>query len=185
MWLYPVSVNKNVHKYISPKLCLTPEIKSKYFRIEECIRIGQTTVILAEAIDLAAGWIRLIIHSSKVNKAYNRCLFTRLPGKLVSVHPAVRWIVSSSPGSPLKSRSRLPAPWWKAAGWVQSLVEHQPSLQTLHCTPHQHGHYSWHWNTFPVPGVLSTHPHQISSVPTKWPSWALGKMLSQGLWKPC
>ena len=80
---------------------------------------------------------------------------------------------------------RLPAQWWKAAGWVQSLGEHQPSLQTLHCTPHQHGHGSWHWNTFPVPGALSTHPHQVSSVPTKWPSWALGQMLSQGLQKPC
>ena len=24
-----------------------------------------------------------------------------------------------------------------------------------------------HWNTFPVPGTLSTYPHQVSSVPTK------------------
>ena len=31
--------------YISPKLCLTPEIKSKYFRTGECVGIGQTTVI--------------------------------------------------------------------------------------------------------------------------------------------
>ena len=30
--------------YISPKLCLTPEIKSKYFRTGECVGIGQTTV---------------------------------------------------------------------------------------------------------------------------------------------
>ena len=44
MWLHQVSVDKNVHKYISPKLCLTPEIKSKYFRISECVGIGQTTV---------------------------------------------------------------------------------------------------------------------------------------------
>ena len=44
MWLYPVSVDKNFHKYISPKLCLTPEIKSKYFRTGECVGIGQTTV---------------------------------------------------------------------------------------------------------------------------------------------
>ena len=44
MWLHQVNVDKNVHKYISPKLCLTPEIKSKYFRIGECVGIGQTTV---------------------------------------------------------------------------------------------------------------------------------------------
>ena len=44
MWLHPVSVKKNVQKYILPKLCLTPEIKSKYFRTGECVGIGQTTV---------------------------------------------------------------------------------------------------------------------------------------------
>ena len=45
MWLHPVSVKKNVQTYISPKLCLTPEIKSKYFRTGECVGIGQTTVL--------------------------------------------------------------------------------------------------------------------------------------------
>ena len=44
MWLHPVSVKKNVQTYISPKLCLTPEIKPKYFRTGECVGIGQTTV---------------------------------------------------------------------------------------------------------------------------------------------
>ena len=44
MWLHPVSVKKNVQTYISPKLCLTPEIKSKYFRTGECVGMGQTTV---------------------------------------------------------------------------------------------------------------------------------------------
>ena len=44
MWLHPVSVKENVQTYISPKLCLTPEIKSKYFRTGECVGIGQTTV---------------------------------------------------------------------------------------------------------------------------------------------
>ena len=44
MWLYPVSVDKNVYGCILPKLCLTPEIKSKYFRIGECVGIGQITV---------------------------------------------------------------------------------------------------------------------------------------------
>ena len=34
-----------------------------------------------------------------MNKAYNRCLFTRLPGKYAPVHPAVGWIVGTSPGS--------------------------------------------------------------------------------------
>ena len=28
------------------KLCLTPEIKSKYFRTGECVGIGQTTVLV-------------------------------------------------------------------------------------------------------------------------------------------
>ena len=45
MWLHHVSVDENVHKYISPKLGLTSEIKSKYFRIGECVGIGQTTVL--------------------------------------------------------------------------------------------------------------------------------------------
>ena len=49
MWLHPVSVKKNVQKYILPKLCLTPEIKSKYFRTGECVGIGQTTVVLVSA----------------------------------------------------------------------------------------------------------------------------------------
>ena len=44
MWLHPVSVKKNVQTYISPKLCLMPEIKSKYFRTGEFVGIGQTTV---------------------------------------------------------------------------------------------------------------------------------------------
>ena len=34
-----------------------------------------------------------------MKKAYNRCLFTRLPGESAFVHPAVGWIVSNSPGS--------------------------------------------------------------------------------------
>ena len=34
---------------------------------------------------------------------------------------------------------RLQAQWWRKAGWVLSPGEHRPSLQTLHCTPHQHG----------------------------------------------
>ena len=49
MWLHPVGVNKDVQTYISPKLCLTPEIKSKYFRTGECVGIGQTTVPSGEA----------------------------------------------------------------------------------------------------------------------------------------
>ena len=40
---------------------------------------------------------------------------------------------------------RLQAQWWRAAGWVPSLCEHRPSLQTLHCTPHQHGNDSLTW----------------------------------------
>ena len=46
MWLHPVSIKKNVQTYILPKLCLTAEIKSKYFRTGECVGIGQTTVHL-------------------------------------------------------------------------------------------------------------------------------------------
>ena len=35
---------RKIPKRISPKLCLTPEIKSEYFRTGECVGIGQTTV---------------------------------------------------------------------------------------------------------------------------------------------
>ena len=46
MLLRPVSLDKNVHKYIFPKLCSTLEINSKYFGTgEECVGIGQTTVL--------------------------------------------------------------------------------------------------------------------------------------------
>ena len=34
-----------------------------------------------------------------MNKACNRSLFTRLPGKEISVHPAIGWIVGNSSGS--------------------------------------------------------------------------------------
>ena len=34
-----------------------------------------------------------------MNKTNNMCLFTRQPGKLASVHPAVGWVVGNSPGS--------------------------------------------------------------------------------------
>ena len=47
---------------------------------------------IAEVTYTVAGWIRL-------NKAYNRCLFTRLSGKLAPVHPAVWWVLGNSPGS--------------------------------------------------------------------------------------
>ena len=50
MRLHQVSVDKHVHEYISPKLCLTSELKSKYFRIGECVGIGQTTVILSQFV---------------------------------------------------------------------------------------------------------------------------------------
>ena len=34
-----------------------------------------------------------------MNKAYNRCLFSWLPGKLAPVHLAVSWIESNSRGN--------------------------------------------------------------------------------------
>ena len=37
-------IDKNVYEYISAKLALTPKIKSKNFRIGECVGIGRTTV---------------------------------------------------------------------------------------------------------------------------------------------
>ena len=46
---------------------------------------------------------------------------------------------------------RLQAQWWRAAGWVLILGEHQPSLQTLHCTPHLNEHGSGHLHTSPAP----------------------------------
>ena len=74
--------------------------------------------------------------------------------------------------------------WWRAAG-LQSLGEHRPSLQTLHCTPHQHGHGSMHWHTSPGPVPQSTPPHQVFSAPTRWPSEALNQTPSPGLQNPC
>ena len=52
MWIHPVRVKKNAQTYISPKLCLMPEIKSKYFRTGECVGIGQTTVAFFISYDL-------------------------------------------------------------------------------------------------------------------------------------
>ena len=57
MWLYPESVEKNGPKL---KLCLTPEIKLKYFRIGECVGMGQTTVCL-----LFLTFLEPLIHDSK------------------------------------------------------------------------------------------------------------------------
>ena len=44
----------------------------------------------AEAIDPAAGWIRLMIHGGRVNKAYNRCLITQQSGQAVGNSPGIR-----------------------------------------------------------------------------------------------
>ena len=44
MWLRPVSLAKNVRKYISSKLSFTPEINPKYFETGECVETGQTTI---------------------------------------------------------------------------------------------------------------------------------------------
>ena len=43
IWLRTASLDKNGHKYISPKLCLTLEINSKYFETGECVVVGQST----------------------------------------------------------------------------------------------------------------------------------------------
>ena len=76
--------------------------------------------------------------------------------------------------------TRLQAQWWKASGWVESLDEHQPSLQTLHCAPHLLALEYIPWTSHTIhsstPSFLSAHQR---------PSWALGQMPSQGLWKPC
>ena len=78
---------------------------------------------------------------------------------------------------------RLQAQWWRAAGWVLILGEHQPSLQILHCTPHQHGYGSAHLHTSPAPVAQSTPPHQVFSAPTRWPSEVLDQTPSPGLQK--
>ena len=98
--------------------------------------------------------------------------------KVISVGPA------SGPHSGIRM-TRPQAQWWRAVGWVPSLGEHRPSLQTLHCTPHQHKHGSVHWHTSPTPVAQSTPPHQVFSVPTRWPSVALTQTPSPGLRKPC
>ena len=45
MSITPVSLDKNVHRYISLKLCFTPEINSTYFGTGECVGIGQAIVL--------------------------------------------------------------------------------------------------------------------------------------------
>ena len=57
-------------------------------------------------------------------------------------------------------------PWWTPT-----------SLQTLHCTPHQHRHGSVHLHTSPAPVAQSTPPHQVFSAPTRWPSELLVQCL--------
>ena len=73
----------------------------------------------------------------------------------------------------------------KRSGLSTDLGEYRPSLQTLHCTPHQHGHGSAHLHTSPAPVVQSTPPHQVFSAPTRWPSEVLDQKPSLGLRKPC
>ena len=80
---------------------------------------------------------------------------------------------------------RLQAQWWREAGWVLSPGEHWPSLQTLHCTPHQHGHVSAHLHTSNAPVAQFTPPDLVFSAPTRWPSKVLDQKPSPGLRKPC
>ena len=81
--------------------------------------------------------------------------------------------------------TRLQAQWCRAAGWVSSLGEHRPSLQTLHWTPHQHGQGSGLKRTYPASVTQSVHPHQFFSAPTRWHSEAPDQTLSPGLRKLC
>ena len=62
--------------------------------------------------------------------------------------------------------------------------EHRPSLQTLHCTPHQHGHGSAHLYTSPAPVAQSTPPQIVFSAPSRRPSEVLDQT-PPGLQKPC
>ena len=55
MWLHPVSA-KNVHMYIT-------YIKSEYFRIDECVGIGQTTVLSLLETDLHSKSSCLVVSS--------------------------------------------------------------------------------------------------------------------------
>ena len=66
MWLHPVGANEDVQTYISPKLCLTPEIKSKYFRTGECVGIGlnNCSSVITEDIYLK---LRVVVHYLKGN----------------------------------------------------------------------------------------------------------------------
>ena len=58
--------------------------------------------------------------------------------------------------------TRLPAQWWKAAGWVQSIGEHQPSLQTLHCP-------LTNTDTAPGIGIHSLYQAHYPLIHTKFP----------------
>ena len=70
---------------------------------------------------------------------------------------------------------RLQAQWWREVGWVLSPGEHRPSLQTLYCTPHQHGHGSMHLHTSPAP-VAQSKPTSVAQLEalSDWRPWGRG-----------
>ena len=72
----------------------------------------------------------------------------------------------------MKSSGLRTEPWWT------------PTF-TSNCSPHQHRHSSVHWHTSPTPVPQSTPPHQVFSLPTRWPSETLNQTPSPGLQKPC
>ena len=80
MRLHQVSVDKNVHEYMSQKLCLTPEIKSKYFRIGECVGIGRTTVLMDKNSNFAPFQQKMArmpqsFITSQTKELFKRCLY--------------------------------------------------------------------------------------------------------------
>ena len=70
---------------------------------------------------------------------------------------------------------RLQAQWWREVGRVLSPGEHRPSLQTLYCTPHQHGHGSMHLHTSPAP-VAQSKPTSVAQLDalSDWRPWGRG-----------
>ena len=60
MWLRLVSLDKNVHKNISLKVCFTPEENSKNFGACECVGIGLYHVACRKCLKICSVYFELL-----------------------------------------------------------------------------------------------------------------------------
>ena len=95
-----------------------------------------------------------------------KSLLTHSLGDSVMIIRSSAW--RSSQGTPEQnSCDKASSTKMKSSVLSTEPCEHQPLLQTLHCTPHQHGQGSKHWHTSSAPVTQSTPPHKFFSTPTR------------------